>query len=122
MGTWGPGNFESDQALDLVGDFCREFEREISQAASKRNLGIDDFLNDVMPRIAVLAVLVDHCLRIGPRVTVVRGWRERFIGLYDRGIDKLAPAEDFKAERRARILETFASLETHAIPDEDFPP
>ena len=120
MGTWGPGNFDSDQALDIVGDLCHQFEQEISSAASISGLGVDEFLNEIMPKIAVLAVLVEQCLKTGPRLAVVRDWRERFVGLYDREIDKLALSSDFKDERRATISNTFASLESFAMPDEDF--
>ena len=87
MGTWGPGNFDSDQALDFVGNLCQELEREISSAAADASLGVDDFLNDVMPRIAVLATLVEECLRTGPRQMSLISWRERFLKLYDHAID-----------------------------------
>lgn len=110
MGAWGYGNFDDGLSLDYVGNLCAGLESEIDGFHFKSGLGVDEFLNDVMPRIAVLTVLVEHCLRTAPPKPTVLEWKKRFLKIYEQQIDELGPDPDFKEKRLATIIATFDKL------------
>lgn len=115
MGTWGPGNFDDDSALSYVGGLCRSIEAEIEEAACSPRTDISHFLNYVMPRLAVLTVLVDEIVEYGPTEETVNRWRRDFLEIYDQEAENLGADPDFVRVRRNVILGTFRRLEFFCI-------
>jgi hypothetical protein len=113
MGTWGSGNFDNDAAGDyrdsttfqLIGKIEECFESEMGYDLDEGGEG------ELMPSVAMLVVLCQHCDGPPPQVDQVRQWRERYLEIYDDQINDLASAPDFKVERRNVIVTTFNQLE-----------
>jgi hypothetical protein len=116
MGTWGAGNFESDGALDYVGDLMDQLEKAVANCfAHEHGADLDGGGEDeLVPSVAIMELLSAHCGAAPPKPAVVAAWRERYLAIYDKQIDGLDPDVQFKAERRETITRTFAALEQRA--------
>lgn len=129
MGTWGPGNFEDDTALDWLHDVQRPLIETI-----ETNLRDQDERNDhlIMAAVEVLAVICEQLNAVPPEPEQVVNWRDSYLKAWDGYIDNLSPKGDYKQERRAVIVKTFdrvlvVAKKWHAIPlrvecDEAIPP
>jgi hypothetical protein len=122
MGTWGPGNFDSDQAMDYVSEVVDGFVETVEQQFAQGRASLDDQGEGrLMPTVEMIGVLCDwcqggpHAIRVvaPPDPGVVRRWRQRYLEIYDEQIDGLLqPGKDhFGPERRAHIVRTFDRLE-----------
>jgi hypothetical protein len=113
MGTWGSGNFQNDAALDYMGDLSDEFSQRIEDifADEERAYLDEDAEGQLIPTVAILATLAEHCALVPPRPQIVTGWQEKYLALFDDQIDGMEPAEGYAAERRSVIVETFTRLE-----------
>ena len=114
MGTWGAGNFESDGALDFVGDVMDRLETEVRAFADAEEPAIEDCEDVVMPAVAIMVARCQSCSAPPPKEELVARWRAKYLSMYDEQIGGLDPDERFKAERRAIIERTFAALEEQA--------
>jgi len=65
-----------------------------------------------MPSVELLAMLCERYHAEPPRPSLVRQWHERYLEVYDRGIDRLKLSAEFKAGRRKLIEKTFRWLES----------
>ncbi|HEV2236142.1 MAG TPA: DUF4259 domain-containing protein [Ktedonobacterales bacterium] len=112
MGTWGPGNFENDAALDFVGDEIDRHVRAIYEVfADHQRFRLDeDAEGEVLPRIAILSFLCEHCGGILAKDVDAVAWKARYLEMYDGMIDEMAPDADYKEQRRAVIVATFDKL------------
>lgn len=116
MGTWGAGNFENDGAGDyrdsityqLIGKIERCFEDEMGYDLDEGGEA------ELMPSVAMLVVLCEHCGGHPPKPDVVQAWREQYLTIYDEQINDLAPDGDFKQDRRLVISTTFYQLEVQS--------
>ena len=117
MSSWGPANFEDDDALDYVGGLMQKIVGELDRAAGKRRLGGDEVLSRCMPRLAVLGLLVKGAHTAGPPRDHLDRWQAAFLAGFDR--DSVAIFDDAAdARRRRRVIErTFQQLEKHARVD-----
>jgi hypothetical protein len=119
MGTWGPGNFDSDEAVDYLSEVVRGFVDTVEQLFTQGRASLDDRGEGrLMPTVEMVSVLCDWCgdasaIRVvaPPRPEVVRRWKQQYLEIYDEQIDGLLPSEGFAPERRAHIVRTFDRLE-----------
>jgi hypothetical protein len=112
MGTWGPGNFESDAALDLIGDEIDRHVRAIEEVfADQQRFRLDeDAEGEIVPRIVILTFLCEHCGGILAKDVDVAAWKARYLDMYDGMIDELDPDADYKEQRRVAIVATYDKL------------
>lgn len=112
MGTWGPGNFASDYALDFLASEVSRHVTTIERImADTEAFQLDEEAESVlMPSVALLVLLCKHCHAALPRSVNIRDWQTRYLAMYDRDIDDLEPTPVFKVQRRAIILDTFERL------------
>ncbi len=122
MGTWGPGNFDSDDAVDYLSEVIRGFVDTVEQLFTQRRASLDDQGEGrLMPTVEMIGVLCDWCqggppaIRVvtPPRPRVIRRWKQQYLEIYDEQIDGLLlpGKEGFGPERRAHIVRTFDRLE-----------
>ena len=116
MGTWGTGNFENDGALDYVGRLVGDLTNTITRCFDTDNASLDeDGESELMPSVAIIAILSERCGAAPPKPEVVESWRSKYLAIYDEQIDELEPDPDYKVERRKTIDATFAELTQLAI-------
>ena len=115
MGTWGTGNFDSDDALDFVFELTTQLVEKIELYFAKGATSlVEDGEAVIMPSVQILSILREHCEAAPPEVEVVNTWKQRYLLIYDEQIDALDPQPGYKAERRKIIEETFDTLEKQA--------
>jgi hypothetical protein len=112
MGTWGAGNFDSDYALDFLDAEVRRHVDTIEGIfADEERFQLDEDAEAVLvPSVFILSLLCEHCRAHLPASVHVAEWKARYLAMYDREIDGLAPAPGFKDERRCVIAATFDRL------------
>jgi hypothetical protein len=117
MGTWGAGNFESDGALDYVNEVADEIAARIEEILDDGDRSALDEEGEavLMPSVAMLSVLHEHCGGAPPKPDVVRRWKKVYLAIFDDQIDDLEPKETYKQERRVVIERTFTELEGQAV-------
>lgn len=113
MGTWGADNFESDAALDFVGD---EIDRYVDVIEAifddEQRFRLDEAAEGMlMPCVVLLLLLCEHCEAVLPEELDIAAWKARYLEMYDDQIDGLEPQGDFKQQRRAVIEATFDKLQ-----------
>lgn len=116
MGTWGPGNFESDAALDFVNE---EVDRHVAAImaifADEDRFRLDeDAEGELIPRIVLLTLLCVRCNGVLPEGVDVAAWKVRYLSMYDDQMDGLEPAEEYGPQRRAMVAAAFDEL-LHAV-------
>ncbi len=116
MTAWGPGNFEKDESLDFIQE---EIDRHVAAIeaifADSQRFQLDntgDAEGELMPRVAILALLFEHCGGVldPARDPDIGAWKARYLEMYDDQIDDLEPGSDYKLQRRAVIADTFDTL------------
>jgi len=111
LGTWGPGNFENDYALDYLSDIVAQLVRDIEDSFEGTKADPDELGEAVLvPSVAILILLCEHCHATSPRKEVVREWKHKYLQNWDAYIDQLHPKPDFKLQRREIINATFDRL------------
>jgi hypothetical protein len=109
MGTMGPGVFENDYALDIYADEISQFWQQIEEVVDDPDSDIDD-IEGPLALVEMLRALSEHCRPIFlPRAQIDRH-KQRFLEIYDAGIDHVDPTPDYKENRRAVIEATFDTL------------
>jgi hypothetical protein len=114
--AWDVGNFDNDGAMDFLSMQTMQLTATITAvAADEARLELDEDGETLfMPSVELLALLCERYNAEPPRPALVRQWREKYLGVYDRGIDELKPSSEFKAGRRKAIEQTFRWLESLA--------
>ena len=117
MGGWGPGNFDSDLAMDwYLNDFGKFMIGRLRGIASDKMSFEPDEPESVefICTLQVLTVLDEHLCQILPGRDVIAQWRDTYLEVFD----AFEPGRG--DERRARIVETFdveeAPTETTPVP------
>ena len=113
MGVWGPGNFDNDVALDLVGDMVQLATTEIDAFCASKRCVVED-LDTIMACVGAHLALFQQCKASRPDPTVAATLRQKVIRLYDEGIDSLSPQGDYKAARRKVLVATLSGYEDAA--------
>ncbi|HVS35480.1 MAG TPA: DUF4259 domain-containing protein [Gemmataceae bacterium] len=114
--AWGEGNFDNDGAKDFLSMQTMQLTATITAVAgdaSRLKLN-EDGETLFMPSVELLALLCERYNAEPPRPAVVRQWRDKYLQVYDRGIDRLKTSAEFKAGRRKAIEKTFRWLESLA--------
>ena len=115
MGTWGEGNFDSDGALDYLGELTESLVGTVEEVfADKDRLSLDEDAEGViMPVVAILSMLCKNCNAAPPKEKTVLKWHKKYLQVYDRQIDGLLidPKSPYKKARRKVIDNTFKELE-----------
>jgi len=115
LGTWGFGNFESDDALDFVDEQIDRLVAIITEifADEQRFLLDEGAEGQLMPSAEILILLCEHCGALLPKEIDVAAWKRRYLDMYDAQIDGVSWAPGYKEARRAVIESTFDRLLTH---------
>ena len=72
MGTWGPGNFDSDDGVDYLSEVIRGFVDTVEQWFAQGRAGLDDLGEGrLMPTVEMISVLCDWCRGGPPSIRVV---------------------------------------------------
>ena len=120
MGTWGAGNFDNDGAADYVGEltdgWVATLVANIEECfADKDRSAVDeDGEAVIMPSVAVMSVLCEHCQAQPPKPEVVARWEQEYLAIYDDQIAGLDPNRGYADERRQLIVETFTTLKAQS--------
>ncbi|MDQ2800317.1 MAG: hypothetical protein M3Y13_11840 [Armatimonadota bacterium] len=61
----------------------------------------------IVPSVAVMSVLCEHCQAEPPKPEVVARWEQAYLAIFDAQIEDLQPAAGYTTERRQVIAETF---------------
>ena len=104
MGTWGPGNFEDDDALDTLSFFQGEIEKTIESHLSGPRDALDGLMiQTVMAKVCIALALTDQCGAFVPER--LGEWRKIVLGAFDERSVHLS--QEFRAARRNVIMDTF---------------
>lgn len=116
MPTFGAGNFDSDGAMDYLGETMESFIERVEKCFSQAGcVALDeDGESVIMPTMELMAILAEECGAAPPQPAVVNTWREKYLQAFDQQIDELEPLTAYKNERRRVIEQTFDRLETQA--------
>jgi len=133
MGSFGVGNFDNDDALDVRNDFIQQIVTSIRETLEDRYFGVSD-CDRVTAYVVILNAILQqtHCSEttpddgellsllksmgsgVGLSKRVIGGWKERVLKVYDAETDELQPAPGYKAGRRKAMEEAFSILESFA--------
>lgn len=114
MGGWGPGNFDSDLAMDwYLNDFGKSMIGRLREIASDKMSFEPDEPESVefICTLQVLTVLDEYLCPILPGRDVIAQWRDTYLEVFD------ASEPGRGDERRARIVETFDVATSRAEPE-----
>ncbi len=117
MGTWGPGNLDSDAAEEHLIIALKPWLEQITRTMSDPALmELDEY--DSVAALVNLELLVTLAEGLGaeqvsrvvgmPAPETLARWRSAFLEVYDATIDELSAKPDFKRRRREVIEATFA--------------
>ena len=114
--AWDVGNFDNDGAMDFLSMRTMELTATITAVvADDARLELDEDGETLfMPSVELLALLCERYSVEPPRPAVVRQWHQKYLEVYDRGIDRLKASPEFKTGRRKAIEKTFRWLESLA--------
>jgi hypothetical protein len=113
MGTWGPGNFDSDDTREYLDVAIKRLVDEIETGFSFKD-NPEAFLAyhgeyRVMPAIDMYITLAETYLSYRVDEEMAACWRRDYLKAFD--ADKSVNPADFKSERRQVIVETFDRLD-----------
>jgi hypothetical protein len=113
MGTWGPGNFQNDKALDYVGDLVDQLVKRIETIFASGNRADPDLDGEgqLVPSVALLSIVTEYCHAAPPKREKVSMWHTKYLQAFDTSMEDLYPDPDSGKERRRVIEETFTRLE-----------
>ncbi|HEX2621704.1 MAG TPA: DUF4259 domain-containing protein [Phototrophicaceae bacterium] len=130
MGTWGPGNFDSDNACEyldqLLDQLIQNIEKIMTELAGENPFYAMEEYGDqiMMPALDVVLTLSRHYdERPHLESKQIELWRDTYLDIYDRSIhpsgvkpdfDQL-PEDDYSKQRRLIIMDTFNQLKAIAL-------
>jgi hypothetical protein len=122
MGAWGCGNFENDNASDYMVEVQERLFADVREVLD--GAGISDELTStvdavIMPIAELLCVIGEHIAPVYLDRSEFEQWRHAVLTAYDRHIDEYNPTIDYKTDRRAVIVQTFARLDKLISADEE---
>lgn len=119
MGTWGAGNFDSDDSREFLDETIEKFHKTIEDCLQPENFEVF-FLEHfgepmLMPTVDMIVTLCEH-YHSSPRLEVekVNYWKELYLRVYDETVDTFGPKAEWKINRRKVIEDTFNKLEALA--------
>src|SRR5262245_23595663 len=112
MGTWGPGPFQNDAALDFVGDQVAGLVATVGEFLDQPRL--DSGFACAFAALELLALLVEHTAASPPEPAEIDQWRTVFLATFEREIDAVGADDDFKRDQRKALEQVFAAIGKHA--------
>ncbi|MBX9693199.1 MAG: tetratricopeptide repeat protein [Cyanobacteria bacterium] len=119
MGTWGPGVFQNDDALDYADSLAEEMYASIEEFFAEEEPEFIDYgESQIIPRLKIFAYLARQAYEaedpIGrcspPLLAIIENWRLRYLDGFDRMIDEFESDSAYKRDRRKVIEDTFDEL------------
>jgi hypothetical protein len=112
MAIRGVETFDNDGARDYLKMLTTQLVATIRAVfADDERLELDEDGETLfMPSLEILAVLCERYGAAPPKPETVRGWREKYLQVYDRDIVKQKVPATYRAERRKVIEKTFRWL------------
>jgi hypothetical protein len=85
MGSWGPGNFDDDGAQDYLDTITAALEKKIEEVLLDKDRANpeEDGESVLMPSVALISVLCEHCQSAPPKEELVRTWHQKYIEIFD---------------------------------------
>lgn len=111
MGTWNVGNFDSDEALDYVGELMDELEGRVDGFFCSNDPDLVEGESMVLPTIAIMQLLSEHTGAAPPKPERIEKWQEKYLAVFDAQIDDFEPEGVYKGKRREVIARTFKGFE-----------
>lgn len=123
MGTWGPGNFDSDNASEFLDSFVKNLVETIRNTLDfHTNDKSDDWFfesygeSQLMPATDLLLTIM---AKYDPAVNSLTGltdvevnaWKQKYLKIFDDVIVRYSGDEKYMGERRKVIKTTFDELE-----------
>ncbi|HET6249896.1 MAG TPA: DUF4259 domain-containing protein [Tepidisphaeraceae bacterium] len=110
MGTWGPGVYENDMALDWVGDLVAS----VTEAIEKDIDEFDESNGDqLLAAIDTIRLLCEHGRGVPPKPADISRWGREYVRGWQAYIVNLDPKPGFIDARREvidRVLERLSEL------------
>jgi hypothetical protein len=106
MGTWGPGVFENDHALDLFSLEVARLVKEVETVLAIERLAFDD-LEGPLLYVHLLALLAREHEVTGLDRTTVERWKRTYVEAFD---STIGADTDYVAKRRKVITRAFDTL------------
>lgn len=114
MGTWGPGNFENDSALDMLNYWVRCLINRAREIINDPDLILSYECGDreLIPIIDVICTLTDVYGNLIDDETAIEmiGWKEKYINSFSAEKKNPATSDEFIADRKLVISSTFDRL------------
>lgn len=111
MSIWGTGNFERDDALNVLDRWIEKIRgqiRETFQLEHNKLLYEDFGESRIIANIDILTTLLER-YDTYPYIELdeIKQWQKDYLETFDRTIDMYSPTPEFRKERRKKIEETF---------------
>lgn len=121
MVTWGAGNLDSDDAGEYLDSLMKQLVKTIEACLGGKYVMYpsdddDDILGAcgesmLMPSVDILALLCEnYAVPLPVTEVVVQGWKDQYLRIFDRHINRYGIKPDFKVRRRRVIETTFDRL------------
>ncbi len=110
MGVWGPGVFDSDSALDFLGDLERSLIDRIREDLDRLD---DGFLDPITPAtISILHGIAKHIpsTRVHLDPDELDRFRHRYLQWFDANEHEFGGEDEFMKELRGKAAAEFDSL------------
>ena len=111
MGVWGPGNLDSDGALDNFQKLVSPMVQQLAEVIESPTLAEADELSDwYMATVEILSVLSQHYFIPGLTIQLASTCRDTMLTAWQDTIDDLDPKPDYKAGRLLVMQQAFEKL------------
>lgn len=115
MGTWGPGNFDSDTAAEHLTALTERLGDDLARAFAGAPGSIHPDADEgatVPCNVELLALIAEQRWEglVLPPPATVRRWKVTYLAAWDRSIDELGPRPAWKRQRRLVLTKSFDRL------------
>lgn len=107
MGTWGPGIYENDSALDWVGELTSQIEKEIRDGIEEFDESMGD---DLLAAVDTLRAICENSHSSPPKPEDISKWHELYEKNWPSYIGDLGADDSFVEQQAEVIISTFQRL------------
>jgi hypothetical protein len=107
MGSWGPGVYENDHALDLSSIEVKRLAAQIEEVLASDPIAFDDIEGPLL-YVHMLSLLAQEHELPGLKRSTVEAWKKKYLDVFNATID--APEVGYVIQRRDVITREFDSL------------
>jgi len=109
MGTWGSGNFESDDALGILEEVAGVIQPEIEGFMRSDRVGYED-LDAIIACIAIENSLIHNC-NLQPRASSnAVDLKNKVLAIFDEEATGMVSDQEFVRRRREEIVATLETM------------